>query len=80
MLHVSLWGISTHSYSFRPAVGASRGLLIMWDSSVVEVWSSFSIEHVLLIHGRFLDSNDEFHLFNIYAPCDNGLNNCYGIL
>lgn len=68
----SLWGSSTQSYSFRPAVGASGGLLIMWDSSVVEVWSSFSMQHVLIIHGRFTDYNDEFYLFNIYAPCDNG--------
>ena len=68
----SLWGSSTQSYSFRPAVGAFGGLLIMWDSSVVEVWSSFSIQHALIIHGRFTDFNDEFYLFNIYAPCDNG--------
>jgi hypothetical protein len=24
----------------------------------------------LLIHARFLKSNVEFHLFNVYAPCD----------
>jgi hypothetical protein len=71
-LCVSLWVTLTQSYSFRSVVGASRGLLIMRDPSVVEVWSSFSIEHVLIIDGRFIDSNDEFHLFNIYAPCDNG--------
>lgn len=67
-LSLSLWGSSAHSYSFRPAVGASGGLLIMWDTAVVEVWSSVSFEHVLIIHGQFLDSNDEFYLFNIYAP------------
>lgn len=33
--------------------------------------ASFSLEHVLIIHGCFTDSNDEFYLFNIYAPCDN---------
>lgn len=44
----------------------------MWDSSAVEVWSSVSMEHVLIIHGRFIHNNDEFYLFNIYAPCDNG--------
>jgi len=72
VLCASLWGTLTHSYSFRPAVGASGGLLIMWDSSIVEVWSSFSLEHVLRIHGCFIDLNDEFYLFNIYAPCDSG--------
>lgn len=71
-LSVSLWGSPSHSYSFRPAMGASRGLLILWDTEVFEVWCSVSIEHVLIIHGRFISSNDEFYIFNIYAPCDNG--------
>jgi hypothetical protein len=71
-LSLSLWGAPSHYYYFRPSVGASGGLLIMWDTTCVEVWSSVSIEHVLIIHGRFIDSNDEFYLFNIYALCDNG--------
>lgn len=71
-LSLSLWGSASHSYSFRPSVGASGGLLILWDSNIVEVWSSVSFEHVLIIHGRFIDSNEEFYLLNIYAPCDNG--------
>jgi hypothetical protein len=37
----------------------------------VEVWSIVSFENVLVIHGRFLKSNEKFHLFNVYAPCDN---------
>jgi len=44
----------------------------MWDCSVVEVWSTVSFEHVVLIHGRFIQSNEEFYLANVYAPCDNG--------
>lgn len=64
-----LWGSPLHSYSFRPAVDASGGL---WDTSLVEVWSSVSMVHVLIIHGRFLQNNDDFYLLNVYAPCDNG--------
>jgi hypothetical protein len=60
------------SYSFYPSIGASGGLLVMWDNSVVKVWSSISVDHVLMVHGRFLKSNEEFHLFNVYAPWDNG--------
>jgi len=48
----------------------SGGLLTMWDSSAVEVWSSVSMKHVLIIHGRFINNNEEFYLFNIYAPFD----------
>ncbi|MCI38171.1 endonuclease/exonuclease/phosphatase family protein, partial [Trifolium medium] len=42
----------------------------MWDSSEVEVWSSVSREHVLVCHGRFLRSDEEFVVVNVYAPCD----------
>jgi exonuclease III len=66
----SLWGDSNYNYSFRPSVGASGGLLIIWDSTEVEVWSSGSQEHVLHIHGRLIRSNEEFYMFNIYAPCE----------
>jgi len=51
-------------------VGASGGLLIVWDSKEVEVWSSVSQDHVLQIHGRFIRTNAEFYLFNIYAPSE----------
>ncbi|MCH82855.1 endonuclease/exonuclease/phosphatase family protein [Trifolium medium] len=46
-LCASLWGTSPHGYSFRPSAGASGGLLVLWDSVEVEVWSSVSFDHVL---------------------------------
>ena len=66
----SLWGDSNHAFSYRSSVGASGGLLIVWDSKEVEIWSSSSQEHVLNIHGRLVRTNEEFYLFNIYAPCE----------
>ncbi|GAU46142.1 hypothetical protein TSUD_143240 [Trifolium subterraneum] len=68
----SLWGNSPHAFSYRPSVGASRGLLILWDSSEVEVWASESHEHVLWCHGRFIKSGQEFSVANVYGPCDPG--------
>ncbi|PNX63645.1 cytochrome p450, partial [Trifolium pratense] len=68
----TLWGNSPHAFSFRPSVGASGGLLTLWDSSEVEVWSSESYENVLWCHGRFVRSGEEFYLANVYAPCDSG--------
>ena len=37
-----------------------------------DVWSTSSGENVVMIHGRFVQCNEEFYLFNVYAPCDNG--------
>lgn len=66
----SLLGNSKCKFSFRPSVGASRGLLTLWDSLEVKVWSSVSSDHNLLIDGRFIKCNEEFLLFNVYSPCD----------
>lgn len=68
----SVWDRQSAEFSFRPSQGASRGLLTVWDASEVEVWSSGYFDHVLSIHGRFISSDEEFHLFNVYAPCDGG--------
>ncbi|CAJ2642357.1 unnamed protein product [Trifolium pratense] len=66
----TLWGSSTHGFSYHSSLGASGGILTMWDSSEVEVWSTESREHVLWCHGRFLRTGDEFHVANVSAPCD----------
>ncbi|GAU35674.1 hypothetical protein TSUD_162460 [Trifolium subterraneum] len=66
----ALWGSAPHAFSFLPSVGVSGGLLTIWNSSEVEVWSSVSREHVLVCHGRFISSGEAFFVVNVYAPCD----------
>ena len=66
----SLWNNSSVEYSYQPLMGASGGLLTLWDNKEVEVWSTIFFEHVLGIQGRFVKSRDEFTIFNVYAPCD----------
>ncbi|CAJ2657379.1 unnamed protein product [Trifolium pratense] len=70
LLCSSLWGSSFHGFSFRPSVGASGGILTLWDSFEVEMWWTESREHVLWCHGHFTKSGEEFFVANIYAPCD----------
>jgi len=53
-------------------VGASGGILQMWDVSKVEVWSTTSMDHVLIIQGPFVKSNRVFSIANVYALCDRG--------
>lgn len=66
----SLWGPSPYGYSFQALAGASGGLLTLWDTTVVEVWCTLSLRHVLVIKGRVLLTGQEFIIANIYAPCD----------
>lgn len=69
-LCTSLWGPLNHDYSYIPSVGASGGLLNVWDTSEVEVSASSRGDNFLCIHGKFIKSNVEFYLFNVYAACD----------
>jgi len=62
----ALWGGSVHNYSYQPSVG----LVTVWDASKIDVWSSFSFEHVLAIKGNDLLTGEDFIIFNVYAPCD----------
>jgi len=66
----SICGKSGYNYSYQPSVGASGGLLFVWDTSEVEVWSTTSIDHFLAIKGQFVQSEKEFVIVNVYAPCD----------
>jgi len=51
-------------------VGASGGLVIVWDNSLVDVWYSMSFDHALVIKGKVLKTTDVFIIINVYAPCD----------
>jgi len=55
-----LWGSSPYGFSFWPSVGASGGLLTMWDSAEVEISYSLSFDHVLAVGGRFLHCLEDF--------------------
>jgi len=66
----SLWGSSSSGYSFQPSLGASGGLVIVWDTDCVEVLSSSSFAHVLVIRGRVVQTGQDFVIANVYSPCD----------
>ncbi|XP_024640624.1 uncharacterized protein [Medicago truncatula] len=69
-LCTSLWGPSNHDFSYSSSVGASGGLVTIWDRLEVEVWLTIRGAHFLMIHGRFIKFNEDFYIFNVYAPCN----------
>jgi exonuclease III len=66
----SLWGEGVHNYSYQPSIGASGGLVTVWDASRIDVTSSVSFSHVLVIKGKVLLTGEDFVIFNVYAPCN----------
>lgn len=69
-LCASLWRGMSRGFSFRSSVRASGGLPIIWNSDEMEVCSYFLDDHLLLNHGKFILTDEEFYLINLYAPCD----------
>jgi hypothetical protein len=42
----------------------------VWDSDVIEIWSTMSFMYALVIKGRLIQYGQPFVIVNIYAPCD----------
>jgi len=68
----SIWGDGPCGYSYQSSVGASGGLVTVWDSSMIDVWSTMSFGHVLIIKGKVILMGEEVTIFNVYASCDVG--------
>lgn len=66
----TLWGSVPCGYSYQSYVGASGGLVTVWDTFVVDVWYSVSFRHVLVIKGWVIPICQEFIIVNVYDPCD----------
>ncbi|GAU22483.1 hypothetical protein TSUD_296020 [Trifolium subterraneum] len=70
LLCVSLWGSGEVDFSYRPSVGASGGVLTLWDPKVIAMESSSSFENFLIVRGKYISNGVNFRVVNIYAPCD----------
>jgi len=77
----SLWGNSQCGYSYQASVGASGGLITLWDSSVVEVWCTLNFRHVLIIKGRVILTGQDFTIANVLCSlCYGGETDSLGLL
>lgn len=70
MICNAIWNDPNVDFSYLLSIGASGGLITLWDRKEVDVWMSFSFGHVLGIQGCFVKTGEHFTLFNVYAPCD----------
>ena len=66
----ALWEEGMHNFSYQPFVGASGGMVTVWYTFRVEVWTSSRFNHVLAIKGKVILTGEVFIIFNVYAPCD----------
>jgi exonuclease III len=73
LLVEAMWGNTLVGFSFQSAIGTSGGLLTMWDCNFVQVWSTTRLPRILIIRGTIIQTNQDFVIANVYAPCDTAL-------
>jgi hypothetical protein len=47
-----------------------HGLVMVWDSTRIDVWCSMSFGHTLIIKGTIIQIGEQFVIVNVYAPCE----------
>jgi len=70
LMNKSIWGDVLCGYSYQPSIGAFTGLVTVWDRFRIDVWSTMSFGDVFIIKGKVIMTEEEFIIFNLYAPCD----------
>jgi exonuclease III len=70
LVRKAIWNDNNVDFSYLPSIGASEGLITLWNCNEVEVRCSFYLEHVLGIQGQFIKTGVKFTILNVYAPCD----------
>jgi len=66
----AIWGDTPYGYSYQPSVGASGGIITVWNNSLIDVFSSTSFANVLVINGRVILTSEEIVIINVYVPCN----------
>ncbi|GJS39763.1 putative RNA-directed DNA polymerase, eukaryota [Tanacetum coccineum] len=64
----SLWPRSYAQFAFSGSVGASGGILTMWDSRVFTMEQTFCDRNFLGITGSWVGMANKVGLLNVYAP------------
>ena len=49
-------------------MGASGGILTIWDTTEVDVMITRSMAHVVIIQGKMIQNGADFSIANVYAP------------
>lgn len=68
----AIWPVNGHDWIESPAVGLSGGLLVSWNSSIINKVSSQVAKNLIWFWGTLINDLNVFNIFNIYAPHDHG--------
>ncbi|KAL4352319.1 hypothetical protein GQ457_06G018410 [Hibiscus cannabinus] len=68
-LVASLWFLDSFEFSFEPSVGASGGIVVIWEVACFRQIESEVLLHAVVVCGRWLLEEFDCGLVAVYAPC-----------
>ncbi|CAL0325442.1 unnamed protein product [Lupinus luteus] len=69
-LCLSLWGNDDFGWACLPAVGASGGILSIWNKAAFVFVEARVGSHFVTVKGKWAHDNDFSNIMNVYCPCD----------
>ncbi|GKD07394.1 RNA-directed DNA polymerase, eukaryota [Tanacetum coccineum] len=64
----SLWHVSYVDYAFSSSMGASSGIITMWDTRLFSSVSVIDSRNFLGVIGSWVGISHKIDLLNVYAP------------
>ncbi|KAL8546335.1 hypothetical protein ACS0TY_006158 [Phlomoides rotata] len=65
----ALWGEKKWDWAYRESEGRSGGLVSIWNTKVFSKTSSWHINGMLVVNGRWVEDGTYLVIINVYAPC-----------
>lgn len=69
-MKMSIWDADDHGWLFSSSVGLSGGLLLSWDSTIIDYLSHKINRNWICFLGKIILTGKSFTIFNIYAPAN----------
>ena len=66
-----------HQFAYAPSVGASGGILIIWNSSIFEGALLEVHSYAISINFTSRHNNENWNLISVYGPCHGALRDSF---
>lgn len=64
----AIWGNSKYDWEFAKSEGNSGGIITIWNPSLFQKMSSWSIKEMLVVNGFLIEDGKNCSIINVYAP------------
>ncbi|KAK8578113.1 hypothetical protein V6N13_046970 [Hibiscus sabdariffa] len=70
LLVAQIWVSDNFDFVFLPSVGASGGILVIWQCSIFSMDTVEVDRNFIIIQGKWVKEDITCYILTVYAPCD----------